>query len=68
MIFGQISGQVELWSDVPPSMRLLVRLTVVQTLDQFQLWFRCSAKSRDLLVKYDTISSQVDIWSDIRSG
>ena len=129
LIFGQISGQVELWSDVPPrmrpwvkmkfgqnlgqvdlcfrcsatsrdlvakcdsrlnfksglhlvriwvrlyfgqmyppKMRLQVRVTFSQTLGQVNLWFRCTATSRDLVAKCDTTSGQVDIWSYFGSG
>ena len=68
LIFGQISGQVELWSDVHLRMRPWVKMKFGQNLGQVDLCFRCSATSRDLVAKCDSTSSQVDIWSDIRSG
>ena len=61
-------GQIDLWSDVPPRMRLQVRLTFDQTLGQVDLWFRCTATSRHLVAKSDTTSGQVDIWSYFGSG
>ena len=37
-IFVRSLGQVDLWSDVPPRMRLWVRLTFGQTFGQADLW------------------------------
>ena len=60
LIFGQISGQVELWSDVSPRMRLWLKMKFGQTMDQVEFWSD--------VPQQDEASSQVDIWSDFRSG
>ena len=49
-------------------MRLLVRLTVVQTLDQVELWFRCTPRMRlPFRLIFGQPLCQIDLWADVSS-
>ena len=61
-------GQVDIWSDVPPRMRLWVRLTFGQIWSGWPL-VRCNPRMR-LWVRltFGQTLGQVDIWSDVPPG
>ena len=62
MKFGQTLGQVELWSDVPPRMKLQVRFIFGQTLGHVELWSDAPTV-RDILWP-----SVIPVWDRLAFG
>ena len=59
-------SQTDLWSDIPPMIRLWVRLTFSQTSSQVDLWTDVSPvdEASGQVDIFDRSLGQADLWSD----